>query len=265
MTVFTKTAEKYNALKPVQSVRRVRRAYVGLHGLAFERAQTRFAQAKTMTETLFADLVVKGEALEGQAIVAAKDVQDKAEKSYAETAEKIRGAIPDVKLGRTKDVAELEAEVKSLSAKLDGMKKAPAKAKKAAAPKAKKAVAAKTAAPKTEATNTATKTEDKYASYIADVKGYDADADEAVIRKIVNYCGIALASRDGKFVACSDEAERNTVRDSLLVKKFGLTDEQSELDALIMSVCATMTKDRFKNRVTFYYLLAKSEGLLSEF
>ena len=260
MTVFTKTAEKYNALKPVQSVRRARRAYVGLHGLAFEQAQTRFAKAKSMTETLFADLVVKGEALEDQAVVVAKDVQDKAGKTYAETAEKVRGAIPAVTLGNSKSVAALEAEVDALSAKLSSLKAKPAKAKKAATPKAKTAKVAKA-----EASTTELKTEDKYASYIADVKGYDADADEAVIRKIVNYCGIALASRDGKFVACSDEAERNTVRDSLLIKKFGLTDEQSELDALIMSVCATMTKDRFKNRVTFYYLLAKSEGLLAEF
>jgi len=218
MTVFTKTAEKYNALKPVQTVRRARRAYVGLHGLAFEHAQMRFAKAKTMTETLFADLVVKGEALEGQAVDAAKDAQDKASKTYADTA---------------------------------------------LAPKAKKTATPK-AAPKTTL-QTAAQTQDKYASYIADVKGYDADADEAVVRKIVDYCGIALSSRDGKFVACTDEAERNTVRDSLLIKKFGLTDDQSELDALIMSVCATMTKDRFKNRVTFYYLLAKSEGLLAEF
>lgn len=255
MTVFTKTAEKYNALKPVQSVRRARRAYVGLHGLAFERAQTRFAQAKTMTETLFADLVVKGEALEEQAIDAAKDAQGKASKTYADTAEKVRGVVPSVKIAGTKNVAALEAEVDALSTKLSALKAKPAKAKKAAVSKT-----AANAEVKKE-----TKTEDKYASYIADVKGYDADADEAVIRKIVNYCGIALASRDGKFVACSDETERNTVRDSLLVKKFGLTDELSELDALIMSVCATMTKDRFKNRVTFYYLLAKSEGLLAEF
>ena len=265
MTVFTKTAEKYNALKPVQSARRVRRAYVGLHGLAFERAQVRFAKAKTMTETLFADLVVKGEELEGKAVVVAKDAQDKAEKTYSETAEKVRGVIPAVKFGGSKDVAELEAEVKALSAKLTKLKAKPAKAKTAKSKTAKSKPAKAKAVKKTAAPTTTGAPADKFASYIADVKGYDAAADEAVIRKIVNYCGIALASRDGKFVACSDEAERNTVRDSLLVKKFGLTDEQSELDALVMSVCETMTKDRFKNRVTFYYLLAKSEGMLAKF
>ena len=256
MTVFAKTAETYNSLKPVQTVRRARRAYVGLHGLAFERAQTRFAQAKAMTETLFADLVVKGEEIEGKAVVAAKDAQDKVEKTYAETAEKVRGAIPTVTLGGQKDVEELEAEVKTLESKLKKMAPKKAAAKKASAKKA----APKKAAPKVEGI-----VEDKYTSYIADVKGYDADADETVIRKIVNYCGIALASRDGKFVACSDEAERNTVRDSLLIKKFGLKDDQAELDALVMSVCETMSKDRFKNRVTFYYLLAKSEKMLGKF
>jgi hypothetical protein len=251
MTVFTKTAEKYNSLKPVQTVRRARRAYVGLHGLAFERAQTRFAQAKAMTETLFADLVVKGEEIEGKVVIVAKDAQDKVEKTYAETAEKVRGAIPTVTLGGQKDVEELEAEVKTLESKLKKM--------------APKKVAAKKVAPKKAAPKVEGSVEDKYTSYIADVKGYDADADETVIRKIVNYCGIALASRDGKFVACSDETERNTVRDSLLVKKFGLKDDQAELDALVMSVCETMSKDRFKNRVTFYYLLAKSEKMLGKF
>jgi len=86
--------------------------------------------------------------------------------------------------------------------------------------------------------------EDIYASYIADLKGCDTHAD-----------GCSCLARR-QFVACSDETERNTVRDSLLVKKFGLKDESSELDALVMSVCETMSKDSFKNRVTFYYLLA---------
>jgi len=45
------------------------------------------------------------------------------------------------------------------------------------------------------------------------------------VKKIVDHCGIALQSRDGLFVACSDETERNTVRDSWLIKKLGLTGE----------------------------------------
>ncbi len=231
-TTFAKTADKYNTLKTVKTVRRARRAYVGLHGLAFERAQLRFKQARQMTETLFADLVVKGEALE-----------DKVELSYTETSAKVRGAIPDVSFAGKSRITELEGEIEALSAKLDGFK----------TPKTAKTV-------KTE-----TVVEDKYTPYFADVKGYDAKADMAIVRKIVNYCGIALASRDGKFVACSDETERNTVRDSLLIKKFGLKDDQEELDALVMSVCETMQKDRFKNRVTFYYLLAKAEGKLASF
>ncbi len=238
-TTFAKTADKYNALKTVKVARRARRAYVGLHGLAFERAQLRFKQARQMTETLFADLVVKGEALE-----------DKVELTYTETSAKVRGAIPDVSFAGKSRINELEGEIEALSAKLanfgDGLDGAKA---------------AKT----TKTVKAETVVEDKYTPYFADVKGYDAKADMAIVRKIVNYCGIALASRDGKFVACSDETERNTVRDSLLIKKFGLKDDQEELDALVMSVCETMQKDRFKNRVTFYYLLAKSEAKLASF
>jgi len=64
------------------------------------------------------------------------------------------------------------------------------------------------------------------ADYIENVKKYDSGATEAVVQKVVNYCGIALRSRDASLVGCSDETE---------------------------------------TRVTFYYLLAKNAGKLSIF
>lgn len=118
-------------------------------------------------------------------------------------------------------------------------------------------VAEKVAPLKTEAA-----VADKYVSYIEDIRGYDKDVDAAIVKKVVDHCGIALQSRDGLFVACSDETERQAVRESWLVKKLGLTGEASELDAKVMTVCETMQKDRMKSRVTFYYLLAKNEGKL---
>ncbi|WP_371396921.1 DUF2853 family protein [Fretibacter rubidus] len=254
-TTFKKAATTYNGLAPVKTVRRARRAYVGLHGLMFERAQMRAAQARQLTSELFADLVVKGELIEAKASVTAKETQAKVITTVKDTALDGRDAVVDMLPSAKSRVSALEAEVDALEAKLSNMAKVAAKPAKAKTPVVKKDTAKAKA----------TKTDDKYASFIADVQGYDADADVAVIKKIVNYCGIALQSRDGMFVACSDETERNTVRDSLLVKKFGMTDAQSELDALVMAVCETMQKDRMKNRVTFYYLLAKNEGKLAAF
>lgn len=166
-------------------------------------------------------------------------------------------------------IAVLETEIAKVTAKL----KAKPVAKKKAAPKAKPAAKAvvkaevEVVAPKVE-TPAATVEEkveaaDKYAAYYEKVAAYDADADAAYIRAIVNHLGIALQSRDGQLVACSDASERDTVRDSWLSKKLGVTGETEALDAKVLSVCEAMKADRMKDRVVFYYLLAKQEGKLA--
>ena len=101
--------------------------------------------------------------------------------------------------------------------------------------------------------------------WLADVRIYDAGADENVVNKIANYCGIALQSRDGQLVAMADAKECETVRENFLKKKLGLTQSDSELDAAIQSVRETMKADRTKNRVTVYYLLSKHFGSLNIF
>ena len=101
--------------------------------------------------------------------------------------------------------------------------------------------------------------------WLADVRIYDADADENVVNKIANYCGIALQSRDGQLVAMADPKECETVRENFLKKKLGLSDSNATLDAAVQSVRETMKEDRTKNRVTVYYLLAKHFGMLNMF
>ena len=101
--------------------------------------------------------------------------------------------------------------------------------------------------------------------WLADVRIYDADADEGVVDKIVKYCGIALQSRDGQLVAMSDKKERETVRENYLKKKLGLTHSDAELDEAVLSVGEIMKADRTKNRVTVYYLLARHFGALNIF
>lgn len=101
--------------------------------------------------------------------------------------------------------------------------------------------------------------------WLADVRKYAANADEAVVAAIVKYCGIALQSRDSSLVAMSDKKERDLVRENYLKKKLGLTSSDAELDDAVLAVGERMKEDRTKNRVTVYYLLAEHFGLLNIF
>ena len=99
----------------------------------------------------------------------------------------------------------------------------------------------------------------------SDVKKFVPDADEVAIKGIVKHCGISLQNRDASYVACSDKAERDRVRDGFLKKKLALTASNDELDKAVLDVCAAMKAERDKPRVTFYYLLAVKYGKLALF
>ena len=101
--------------------------------------------------------------------------------------------------------------------------------------------------------------------WAVDVKKYVPEADESAIKGIVRHCGIALQSRDGSYVSCTDKSERDRVRDSFLKKKLALNDGDAELDKAVAAVCERMKADRDKSRVTFYYLLAEKYGKLALF
>ena len=100
------------------------------------------------------------------------------------------------------------------------------------------------------------------ADYIADVRKYDAGADEEIVNKIVKHLGIALRNRDSSLVSCSDPKELERVRTSWVGKKLGI-DDQAAADAAITKVCEEMADDRSKGRVTFYYLTAQHLGKLA--
>ena len=101
------------------------------------------------------------------------------------------------------------------------------------------------------------------ADYLADVKRYDPGADANVVQKIVKHLGIALQSKDASLVSCSDKSELDRVREKWCGKKLGQTDAAAA-DAVISKVCAAMKGDRQKQRVTFYYLVAKEMGKLGD-
>ncbi len=297
---MTETAKKLFAQARLQAearrektrkfLRRNRLVYVGIHGVAFERAQERVSQYRTARTEFFDSLVEKGEELETQAVNMFKGVKHKAEDIAEDASEAVWKFTPGAAVNR---VEALEAELAAAKAKFEKLgKKAKSKAKKTAdkAGKPEKTAAVKTKAavaktsnsvkdaakaePKTKpATTTNTKpatkttakqetTEARHIPYFNDVKRYDPLASEDVVRKIVNHCGIALRSEDARYVACTDEAERNRVRDSWIKKKLEITGTDADLDKKVENVCSIMQRDNRKNRVTFYYLVAKAERKL---
>jgi Protein of unknown function (DUF2853) len=102
----------------------------------------------------------------------------------------------------------------------------------------------------------------KAADYIDDVRTYAPDASEEIVGKIVRHLGIALTKVDSSLVSCSDPTELARVRDGWCKKKLALTDSDADIDAAISAVCAQMTGDGRKQRVTFYYLVAAKFGKL---
>ena len=99
-----------------------------------------------------------------------------------------------------------------------------------------------------------------YDKYVADVKKYDADADETRIHKIVDSMKGVLNNRDAMLVACSQKDELEHVREKFLKSKLNRSESDEELDTAIQDVCSTMSDTRNKSRVTFYYLLTDKLG-----
>jgi len=142
---------------------------------------------------------------------------------------------------------------------------APAAAAPAAAPVAEAApapVAEPAPAPVVEAAP-APAAEDE-SEYLRVTREYDAEVDPAVVTKIEKHLGASLSNKDSKYVACSDETELETIVKGFMKKKMGIDDKDAAMEK-VKAVCTTMKPTRMKNRVTFYYLLAKAEGKLGEF
>lgn len=97
--------------------------------------------------------------------------------------------------------------------------------------------------------------------YLADVKKYDAGAKEEAVTKIVKHLGIALRNRDSSLVSCTDPKELDRVKAGWIAKKLGVEDAK-KADSALEKVCKAMSADHTKNRVTFYYLVAKELGKL---
>ena len=102
--------------------------------------------------------------------------------------------------------------------------------------------------------------QDMTTDYLADVKKYDAGADEAIVQKIVRHLGIALRNRDSSLVSASDPTELARVKEKWGEQKCGIGGDDG--DKAIAAAAKAMAADRSKSRVTFYYLVAKELGKL---
>jgi len=131
----TKTAKKVEA-KTTSALRKGTLAYLGLYGVAAERARLRAEQVKGLynktTDGLFEDLVARGEKVEELALDTAKTAQKRAVETFETTTSKVKSIVPtSLPFGANDRVEELEAEVKALNKKISALsKKAATPAKK---------------------------------------------------------------------------------------------------------------------------------------
>lgn len=98
--------------------------------------------------------------------------------------------------------------------------------------------------------------------YAADIKKYVSEVNEAAVKAVVKYCGIALQNRDSSLVSTSDPKELETVQNGFAAKKLGLSADEAK--AGIAAVAARMKGVNQKSRVTFYYLLADETKTMSK-
>ena len=113
--------------------RRGFRAYVGVLGMAYDRAAKRFEKVTSGSEELFGELVERGEVIEREALVKAREARVKAAEMVETATTRVRKTVANDR------VEDLEGEVETLNKKLKAVN---------AKVKATKTTTAKTAKPK---------------------------------------------------------------------------------------------------------------------
>ncbi len=116
MTKRKKVAET-KEINAAEAIRQGWLAYLGVYGLAFERAKPALKSLTEKYSDLFGDLVEKGEEIEATAKEQIVDVRDRAKGVYGAGIEKFRAVLP-VGIVANDRVKELEAEVEALNKKL---------------------------------------------------------------------------------------------------------------------------------------------------
>jgi hypothetical protein len=98
--------------------------------------------------------------------------------------------------------------------------------------------------------------------YKENLSKYNSRVNEAALRAIIRFCGIALRGKDSQFVSLTDEAEIKRVIKGFAAKKLGI--DEAKARAGLKAVHDMMVEEKDKMRTTVYYLLAEVTGTLSE-
>jgi hypothetical protein len=126
-----KTAAEVKIIKPSQVVRQGWLAYLGVYGVAFDRAKPALEKLRAKYAEFFGELVEKGAEIEATAKEQIADAGERAKGFYGAGVEKFRDFSP-VRGVANDRVKELEAEVEALTKKLEGARR-PTRAKRAKA------------------------------------------------------------------------------------------------------------------------------------
>jgi hypothetical protein len=100
---------------------------------------------------------------------------------------------------------------------------------------------------------------DKYRAALA-----DQDFNDELLQKVAQGLGPSIYLADASLVSCSDQEEKDRVKNNFLIGKMGLEDSPA-LDEAIDKVCEKMSGINHKHRAIFYYHLVVQEGLESKY
>lgn len=99
-------------------------------------------------------------------------------------------------------------------------------------------------------------------NYLEDIKKYDAKPDEEAVKRLLQRLSLVLQKRDAAVVSTTDKDELERVEKSWAQEKLGADSARSK--EAVKVVADKMKADRMKNRVTFYYLVAKELNALDK-
>ncbi|WP_412057765.1 DUF2853 family protein [Bartonella sp. DGB2] len=91
--------------------------------------------------------------------------------------------------------------------------------------------------------------------YVADIKAYDSNPNHEAIEKLAKRLELTMRNADAALVATSDPAEVARVEKNFAQGTLKATPEAAK--EAVKRVAMMMKGDRAKNRITFYYLVAK--------
>lgn len=105
------------------------------------------------------------------------------------------------------------------------------------------------------------KRDDLIAKYANDLRTKcKVEPDMALLTKVTIGCGPAIYSQDSETVAASDKAELERVKTNYLMKKLGLADSPSLMEAIEAVIETYGRSERNKFRPVIYYMLTRHFG-----